>query len=128
MKLSRAIHLRGDMPTSVVMRKTVPGLPVNLFIPCKYHVHPIAIRVQRSVTEEPNYRDTVEMTLEAEPQFLGGTGDLALADVDAVRDFVVRNLDPLLSYWNEKISFDDLLATLRQAGHAASLSRCSMEG
>ena len=128
LKLSRAKHLRGDMPTSVVMRKTVPGLPVNLFIPCKYHVHPIAIRVQRSVAEEPNYRDTVEMTLEAEPQFLGGTGDLALADVDAVRDFVVRNLDPLLSYWNEKISFDDLLATLRQAGHAASLSRCSMEG
>ena len=106
--------LRGDMPTSVVMRKAVPGLPVNLFIPSKYHVHPVSIRVQRSVADEPNYRDTVEMTLEAEPQFFGGTGDLSPAEVDAVRDFVVRNLDPLLSYWNEKISFDDLLDTLRQ--------------
>ncbi|MBR3222519.1 MAG: hypothetical protein IKF72_09855, partial [Kiritimatiellae bacterium] len=116
LKLSRAKHLRGDMPTSVVMRKTVPGLPANLFIPCKYHVHPISIRVQRSVAEEPNYRDTMELTLEAEPQFLGGTGDLSPADVDAVRDFVVRNLEPLLSYWHEKISFDDLLAALRQTG------------
>ena len=115
-KSSRAKFLRGGMPTSVVMRKTVPDLPVNLFIPCKYHVHPVSIRVQRSVADEPNYLDTVEMTLEAEPQFFGGTGDLSLADVDAVRDFVVRNLESLLSYWNEKISFDDLLETLRQNG------------
>ena len=113
-KSSRAKYLRGDMPTSVVRRKAVPGLPANLFIPCRYHVHPVSIRVQRSVADEPNYRDTVEMTLEAEPQFLGGTGDLSSADVDAVREFVVRNLEPLLSYWNEKISFEDLLVTLRQ--------------
>ena len=111
-KLPRAKFLRGNMPTSVVMRKAVPGLPVNLFIPSKYHVHPVSIRVQRSVADEPNYLDTVEMTLEAEPQFFGGTGDLPPDDVDAVRDFVVRNLEPLLSYWNEKISFDDLLAKL----------------
>ena len=125
-KSSRA-KLRGNMPTSVVMRKAVPGLPVNLFIPCKYHVHPVSIRVQRSVADEPNYWDTVEMTLEAEPQFFGGTGDLSPADVDAVRDFVVRNLEPLLSYWNEKISFDDLLATLRQTGRGASLSKSCRE-
>lgn len=110
-KSSRA-KLRGNMPTSVVMRKAVPGLPVNLFIPSKYHVHPVSICVQRSVADEPNYRDTVEMTLEAEPQFFGGTGDLSPTDVDAVRDFVARNLESLLSYWNEKISFDDLLAKL----------------
>ena len=61
------------------------------------------------------------MTLVAEPQFLGGTGDLSSADVDAVCEFVVRNLEPLLSYWNKKISFDDLLTTLRQTRHAASL-------
>ena len=119
---SRAKYLSGGMPTSVVTRKAVPNLPVNLFIPCKYHVHPISIRVQRSVAEEPNYRDTVEMTLEAEPQFLGGTGDLSPADVDAVRDFVVRNLEPLLSYWNEKMPFDDLLAALRQTGHGDEVS------
>ena len=113
LKPSRSKFLRGDMPTSVVTRKAVPNLPANLFIPCKYHVHPISIRVQRSVADEPNYRDTVELTLEAEPHFLGGTGDLSSTDVDAVRDFVVRNLDPLLSYWNEKISSDDLLATLQ---------------
>ena len=116
-KSSRAKNLRGGMPTCVVRRKIVPSLPANLFIPCKYHVHPISIRVQRSVAEEPNYRDTVELTLESEPQFLGGTGDLSSAEVDAVRDFVVRNLDPLLSYWNEKIPFDYLLATLRQTSH-----------
>ena len=64
------------------------------------------------------------MTLEAEPQSFGGTGDLSPDDVDVVRDFVVRNLDPLLSYWNEKMPFDDLLDTLRQTGHADSSSGC----
>ena len=113
-RIPRTKSLRGDMPTSVVRRKTTPDLPVNLFIPCKYHVHPVSIRVQRSVAEEPNYRDTVELTLEAEPQFLGGSGDLSPADVAAVRDFVVRNLEPLLAYWNEKIPFDGLLTTLRE--------------
>ena len=112
-KSSRAKNLRGGMPTCVVRRKTVPSLPANLFIPCKFHVHPISIRVQRSVAAEPNYRDTVELTLEAEPQFLGGTGNLSIEDVQAIRDFVVRNIEPLLDYWNEKISFNDLLATLR---------------
>ena len=105
--------LRGDMPTRVVMRDAVPGLPANLFLPCKYYVHPVSIRVQRNCAAKPNYRDTVEMTLEAEPRFLGGTGDLAREDVQAVRDFVVRNLEPLLAYWNQKMSFDNLLAALR---------------
>jgi len=116
LRSSRAKSLRGDMPTSVVMRNTVPDLPANLFLPCKYHVHPISIRVQRSGAAEPNYRDTVELTLETEPRFLGGTGDLSCEDVQAIRDFVVRNLGPLLAYWNEKISFDDLLAGLRRTG------------
>ena len=56
----------------------------------------------------------MQVTLEAEPQFLGGTGDLSLEDVQAVRDFVVRNLEPLLAYWNKKLSFDDLLVALRR--------------
>ena len=77
-------------------------------------VHPVSIRVQRSGAAEPNYRDAVQVTLEAEPQFLGGTGDLSLEDVQAVRDFVVRNLEPLLAYWNEKMSFDDLIVALRR--------------
>ena len=47
-------------------------------------------------------------------RFLGGTGDLSLEDVQAVRDFVVRNLEPLREYWNQKLSFDDLLVALRR--------------
>ena len=34
----------------------------------------------------------------------------------AVRDFAVRNLEPLLAYWNGKMSFEDLLAALRRTG------------
>ena len=114
-KWSRMEILKGTMPTDVMMHNAIPGLPVNLFLPCRYHVHPVSIRVQRSGAAEPNYWDTVELTLEAEPQFLGGTGDLSSNDVHAIRDFVVRNLDPLLAYWNEKMSFDDLLVALRHS-------------
>ena len=114
---SKSTHgklLRGNMPVCIVKRNATPGLPANLFLPSKYHVHPVSIRVQRSGAVEPNYRDTVELTLEAEPQFLGGTGDLSTDDIRAIRDFIVRNLKPLLAYWSEELSFDDLLAELRR--------------
>ena len=34
---------------------------------------------------------------------------------------------PILAYWNEKMSFDDLLAELRQTGRGASLSKSCRE-
>ena len=106
-KLSRTEILRSDLP----------GLPTNLFLPhtSKYNGLPATIRVQRDGAIKPCRWDVVEMTLGPEPQFLGGTGDLSPDDVHAIRDFVVRNLDPFLAYWNEKMSFDDLLAALRHS-------------
>ena len=99
----------------LIRRSDLPGLPANLWLFTRnYFGIPTYFRIQRDGSEEPHFRDSVELTLEAEPKFLGGTGDLSPDDVNSVRAFVVRNLDLLLAYWNEKMSFDDLLATLRR--------------
>lgn len=96
-----------------ILRSERPELPANLF----FHEggtrgFPATVRVQRSGATEPRFADTVELTLEAEPRFLGGTGDLSPDEIRALRDFVVRNLGPLLAQWKGEIPFDALLASL----------------
>ena len=71
------------------------------------------LRVQRSCAAEPNRWDVVELTLEAEPSFKGGTGDLAPGDALLIRTFVVRNLESFLAHFNGDLSYDDLLAALK---------------
>ena len=98
-----------------ILRADLPGLPANLFLQDScFRGFPKAVRVQRSGDAGPNYRDTVELTLEPEPRFGGGTGDLSPDDVRAVRDLVARNLDAFLAHWDGKMTLDDLLAKLRK--------------
>ena len=100
----------------LIRRSDLPGLPANLWLFTRnYFGLPTYFRIQRDGAEEPHFRDSVELTLEAEPKFLGGTGDLSPDDIHSVRDFVVRNLDPLLAYWEDKLPFDDLIAELRKS-------------
>ena len=96
-----------------ILRSDLPGLPANLFLRAScFRGFPKAVRVQRSGDDEPHYRDTVELTLEAEPRFNGGTGDLSPDDVRTIRDLVARNLDAFLANWDGKLSLDELLARL----------------
>ena len=97
-----------------ILRSDVPGLPANLFLRAScFRGFPKAVRVQRSGDDEPHYRDTVELTLEAEPRFNGGTGDLSPEDVGTIRDLVARNLDAFLAHWDEKMTREELLDALK---------------
>ena len=97
-----------------ILRSDVPGLPANLFLRAScFRGFPKAVRVQRTGDARPLYRDTVELTLEPEPRFGGGTGDLSPDDVRAVRDLVARNLDAFLAHWDEKMTREELLDTLK---------------
>ena len=99
-----------------ILRSDLPGLPANLFLyKSTYHGLPATLRVQRSGDDEPHYRDTVELTREAEPRFNGCTGDLSPDDVRTIRDLVARNLDAFLANWDGKLSLDELLAALRRS-------------
>ena len=100
---------------STILRSDLPGLPANLFL-CKRESYrlPATVRVQRSCAAEPNRWDVVELTLEAEPSFKGGTGDLAPGDALLIRTFVARNLESFLAHFNGDMSFDDLLAALKE--------------
>ncbi len=98
-----------------ILRADLPGLPANLFLGGEslFRGFPKAVRVQRSGDAGPNYRDTVELTLEPEPRFGGGTGDISPDDVRAVRDLVARNLDAFLAHWDGKMTREELLDTLK---------------
>ena len=53
------------------------------------------------------------MTIEDEPRFLGGTGDLSSDDVRTLSAFVARNRDQLLANWFGEMSRDELIAALK---------------
>ena len=92
-----------------ILRADLPGLPANLFLQDScFRGFPKAVRVQRNGSPVPRYEDSVELTLEPEPRFVGGTGDLSPDDVRTVRDLVARNLDAFLAHWNDEISLDEL--------------------
>ena len=98
-----------------ILRSDLPGLPTNLFLRAScFRGFPKAVRVQRSGDAKPRYRDTVELTLEVEPRFNGGTGDLSPEDVGTIRDLVARHLDAFLAHWDGKLSLDALIAALRR--------------
>ena len=98
-----------------ILRSDVPGLPANLFLRAScFRGFPKAVRVQRTGDARPLYRDTVELTLEPEPRFVGGTGDLSPEDVRTIRDLVARNLVAFLAHWDGKTTREELLATLRR--------------
>ena len=102
-----------DRPT--ILRSDLPGLPANLFLldSC-FRGFPKAVRVQRNGASEPNYQDSVELTLEPEPRFVGGTGDLSPGDVRTVRALVALNLDAFLAHWDGKLTREELLDALRK--------------
>lgn len=97
-----------------ILRSDLPGLPANLFLRAScFRGFPKAVRVQRTGDARPNYRDTVELTLEPEPRFVGGTGDLSPEDVRTIRDLVARNLDAFLAHWDGKLTREELLDALK---------------
>ncbi len=98
-----------------ILRPDLPGLPANLFLRAScFRGFPKAVRVQRTGDARPSYRDTVELTLEPEPRFVGGTGDLSPEDVRTIRGLVARNLDAFLAHWDGKLTREELLAALRK--------------
>jgi len=97
-----------------ILRADLPGLPANLFLQDScFRGFPKAVRVQRNGSPVPRYEDSVELTLEPEPRFVGGTGDLSPEDVRTIRDLVARNLDAFLAHWDEKMTREELLDTLK---------------
>ena len=103
-----------------IPKNDLPGLSANIFVmQSRHRVESARIRVQRNIDAKPRFRDSEELTLEAEPSFLGGAGDLSAGDIGVLRDFVARNLDPLRAYWDGLFTFDDLIAKLRGDGPAA---------
>ena len=101
-----------DRPT--ILRADLPGLPANLFLlDSRFRGFPKAVRVQRNGASEPNRQDSVELTLEPEPRFVGGTGDLSPGDVRTVRALVALNLDAFLAHWDGKLTREELLDALK---------------
>ena len=89
------------------------GLPSNIWISEKDADHEPRITIQRSKGARLQRNDTFGMTISDSPSAIGDVGsDLSSEDIATLKNFVLRNKDPLLAYWNGELDTSGLVDRL----------------
>lgn len=115
MKFSKAKEsLEEDNQSAVLseMANVTPkitGLPMNIYISDKSGLsHGPRIKVQTNHAQNIRKELLVSVSISENPEIVAGKG-LSASDFASVRDFIVKNRENLLRYWNLEIGIDDLL-------------------
>ena len=84
-------------------------LPSNIWVSVKNANHGPRIKIQRNKAERMQIDDTFSMTVSDEPSIVGEVGsDLSTKDITYFKNFVLKNKDTLLAYWNGELDTSDL--------------------
>ena len=88
-------------------------LPSNIWVSSKNANHEPRIKIQRSNDSRMQSNDTFSMTISDSPRAIGAIGPyLSSEDITYFKDFVLKNKDALLAYWNEELDTSDLVNQL----------------
>ena len=88
-------------------------LPSNIWVSVKSTNHKPRIMIQRSNDSRMQSNDTFSMTISDSPRTIGGIGPyLSSEDISYFKDFVLKNKDALLAYWNGELDTSDLVNQL----------------
>lgn len=89
------------------------GLPSNIWVSEKDADHEPRITVQRSKGARLQRNNTFGMTISDSPSAIGDVGsDLSSEDIATLKNFVLRNKDLLLAYWNGELDTSGLVDRL----------------
>ena len=84
-------------------------LPSNIWISVKNAPHGPRIKIQRNKGERMQIDDTFSMTISDTPSIIGDVGSvLSTKDINYFKDFITRNKDTLLMYWDGDLDTTDL--------------------
>jgi len=84
-------------------------LPSNIWVSVKNASHGPRIKIQRNKGERMQIDDTFSMTISDEPNTIGEVGsDLSTKDIAYFKNFVLKNKDTLLAYWDGELDTSDL--------------------
>jgi hypothetical protein len=97
------------------LNQKVTGLPMIVWTMEKGDsAKPPYIRVQTNHSVDPMIRSAADLSIEEKPLLVAGAG---ISDVDlaAATGFIIRNLQPLLDYWNGAVSSIGLLKRISRS-------------
>jgi len=88
-------------------------LPSNIWVSVKNAKHGPRIKIQRNKGNRMQEEDTFSMTISDSPTTIGDVGtDLSSQDIAYFKNFVLKNKDTLLAYWNGELDTSDLTERL----------------
>lgn len=86
---------------AIFLRSRHQELPANIWISIKNASQEPRIKIQRNKSEGMQIDDTFNMTISDPPRIVGEIGsELSEKDIAYFRNFVLKNTDTLLAYWN----------------------------
>lgn len=88
-------------------------LPSNIWISAKNAKHEPRIKIQKNDSDAFQFTETFSMTVSDTPKIIGDVGkELTPKDIEYFRNFVLRNKDALMAYWNGEIATEEVLPRL----------------
>lgn len=95
------------------IKPSTTGLPMYIYVSDgSGFVHGPRIKVSK-LYGKMSKSDLFTVTIENNPKIIGSVGDISKQDIIKVKDFVIRNKDLLLKYWNSVIDTEDLINSLK---------------
>ena len=100
-------------------RSKSTGLPMNVYISIgevegKKMKHGARIKVSRSYANNFTPFDTFSITISNNPIIIGDVGNIYINDINKLKEFISKNYDVLLAYWDGEYDTSDLIGNLRK--------------
>ena len=95
------------------IKQSTSGLPVIIFISPKGRAnHGHRVKVQNNYSSNTQEGNFFSITISEDPEIIGDIGEVKSSDLRKIREFVIKNKEVLLDYWNDKIDTAEVIEKL----------------
>jgi len=105
-----------DLSEMANIRPKNSGLSMCIYVSDKDNVksqHSARIKVSKNYGDKISKNNTFSITISDNPEVVGNTGDIKEKDINELKQFIIKNKELLLNYWNLKIDIGDVLSSLK---------------
>jgi len=105
-----------DLSEMANIRPANTGLTMCIYVSDKENVasnNSARLAVSKTYGDKISKSNLFTMTISDNPEVIGNTGDIKEKDIKEVKNFILRNKQSLLDYWNLTIGIGELLENFK---------------
>jgi hypothetical protein len=105
-----------DLSEMANIRPADTGLTMCIYVSDKDNVrsqHRARIKVSKTYGDKISKSNLFVITVSDNPEVIGNTGDIKEKDIKEVKNFIIKNKQVLIDYWNLIIGIGELLRKLK---------------